>query len=302
MANSDFYVTLPSNTPGHNNTTSKFRVDLPRQIDLVGTWYVALAEISYSYSWPNLGLGKPADNSIVLKYKPLGTAITITVPKRHYTSIQQLVRTIQDETRRIGNSLVSPPMNLQAYVEISDGVTPEIPEEMLRKVRRRKYVEKNPLSKAFEVNWNDSTQRVVVRLKEPKLVGTVFLGPRLQYALGFNTSRMVSTLKGRKNQADHVPDLRAGVYNFYIYSDIVESQIVGNTLSKLLRCVAVKTDDAKFGSTISEVFTHLHYIPVVKKSLMSIEIEICGDNGLPIPFEFGKTVLKLHFSKRVPRL
>ena len=53
----DFYLTLPSNTPGTDNTTSRFRVNLPSHIDLQGDWEIGLSEIFYPNSWCNIGEG-----------------------------------------------------------------------------------------------------------------------------------------------------------------------------------------------------------------------------------------------------
>ena len=57
MEINDFYISLPSNTKtiGQKaNTTSVFRVRLPREIRLSGEWEVALVEFLYSRSWDNV--------------------------------------------------------------------------------------------------------------------------------------------------------------------------------------------------------------------------------------------------------
>ena len=67
----DFYLTLPSNTIGENNSTSSFSVRLPQKLNLVGKWEVALVEIQYPYSWNNIygpGLDQVADNWIDITF------------------------------------------------------------------------------------------------------------------------------------------------------------------------------------------------------------------------------------------
>ncbi len=41
-----------------------------------------------------------------------------------------------------------------------------------------------------------------------------------------------------------------------------------------------------------------HYVPVVAKEVDRIQIDIKDDSNLSVPFQFGKTVVKLHFRKK----
>lgn len=52
--NTEFFITLPSNTKFDGNKTSNFKVRLPQKIILDGTWEVALTEIMYPHSWKNV--------------------------------------------------------------------------------------------------------------------------------------------------------------------------------------------------------------------------------------------------------
>ena len=51
-----FHIHLLSNTLSQNtNKTSAFKVRLPRTLEFNATWRVALVNIIYPYSWPNIG-------------------------------------------------------------------------------------------------------------------------------------------------------------------------------------------------------------------------------------------------------
>ena len=52
--NSEFFITIPSNTPFDGNRTSNFTARLPQKIQLDGNWEVALVEIMYPHSWKNI--------------------------------------------------------------------------------------------------------------------------------------------------------------------------------------------------------------------------------------------------------
>ena len=93
----------------------------------------------------------------------------------------------------------------------------------------------------------------------------------------------------------HPPDLTGGMTYLYIYCDIVQPQIVGDTVTPLLRAIGLRTKNYKWGSAIHEVFVRPHYIPVNRNYITDILIELKDDTDNPINFNFGKSIVKLHF-------
>ena len=83
------------------------------------------------------------------------------------------------------------------------------------------------------------------------------------------------------------------VQTIYVYTDIVEYQFVGDSMSPLLRTVT--TSDKDFDSVVHAHFDSPHYISVNKTLITSINIDIRDDQGEKIHFEQGKTLVKLHF-------
>ncbi len=124
---------------------------------------------------------------------------------------------------------------------------------------------------------------------------TIIMSPLLQYMMGFY-SRIYSK---DETKAKYPVDLRGGVDALYIYCDLVEKQLVGDTLSPLLRIVPVS---GKYGEIIEREFVRPQYVPVLKKEFSSIEISIRNDRDKPVPFNFGKTTVKLHFRRKSPLL
>ena len=110
------------------------------------------------------------------------------------------------------------------------------------------------------------------------------------YMLGFETNYLLGT-----TVAKHSPDLRGGIDSLYVYCDICEPQIVGNTMERLLRIIPVK---GTYGDIVMETFPLPHYINVLHKSFSTINVSIKSDTDSPIPFSFGKCVVKLHFRKK----
>ena len=92
-------------------------------------------------------------------------------------------------------------------------------------------------------------------------------------------------------------DMNAGLRLMYIYSDIASYSLVGDTKTPLLRVVNV---DSSHGITARVTFSRPNYIPVARRDIETIEININNELGLPMPFEYGKSVITLHFRRRRP--
>jgi hypothetical protein len=186
--------------------------------------------------------------------------------------------------------------------DIHDALTiDEVPVQDLSHWQHR-VKEINPL-KFVKFKYDPHSRRVSIIVENPKTYNyTVFLSPLLQYMLGFTTD---TTLKGFKkgiNKAKYPPDMTGGASSLYVYSDCVAPQIVGSTLAPLLRVVPIRIGGMTYGQPIIEIFIQPHYLPVISKSLNSVEISIKTDQYEDMQFNFGKSVVKLHFVKKSVRL
>ena len=81
----------------------------------------------------------------------------------------------------------------------------------------------------------------------------------------------------------------------YVYSNIVEPQIVGDVQAQLLRIVAVKEKSRIFNHV--ESFQHVQYLPVSDNGTETIKMFIRKDDGRPVLFQTGKVIVTLHFKK-----
>lgn len=163
----------------------------------------------------------------------------------------------------------------------------------------------------------DSLQTVCMRLQEQfnlspfgvvidfnKEANRIFLAVPVGVTLNFTNGiekdfgfRM-KTIKGDKNivKGEVVKPFLNDIDVLYIYSDIVEYQIVGDTIAPLLQIVA--STNTKTDSFIDKIYDSPHYIPVSRNNIESIEIDIRSDKGLPINFTSGRVVVKLSFRKK----
>lgn len=141
--------------------------------------------------------------------------------------------------------------------------------------------------------YNNITNRVIFSGAEG--YSLTFKG-RLAVMLGFNPGEAVNipaTLNLKKQHtAPHPADIHAGVYNIFIYSDIVNYQLVGDSYVPLLRCINV-SDEPRRMPTLT--YDKPHYTSLSKAVIDDIEISLKNDQNQYIPFAFGKVIIKLHF-------
>lgn len=302
--NDSFFIHLPSNTIGDGkNTTGTFRVDLPYQLDLQGEWLVGLSSIIFCKSWPNLGPEqKPGDNSMVFEHKPTKELVVVRPPSRNYETIQMLLHALNKGIRQRGKEL-NPRLSLTASATVcskvgDSGGLPPVHQTMTKDDEDDPT---NPLMDAVLLYYDDTLQRVVLKLNEKRIVNSVHFGPLLQYILGFSTKMDLSSLTQRKNTAEYPPDLNAGVYSLHVYCDIIHPQLIGDKVAHLLKVVPIR-NDTKFGGVVYEAFNPIAFLPVVTRNIKTINVQIRGDSGQKLDFQFGKTILCLAFIRKPHRM
>ena len=95
--------------------------------------------------------------------------------------------------------------------------------------------------------------------------------------------------------AEDVVNLNRGFDTIYVYTDVVESRMVGDSIAPLLRALPV---GGIHGATVSDRFTNIHYVPLLYSHFKSIEMDIRDDTGRRVPFEYGRVTVTLHFRRR----
>ncbi|GFX44450.1 uncharacterized protein F54H12.2 [Trichonephila clavipes] len=93
-------------------------------------------------------------------------------------------------------------------------------------------------------------------------------------------------------KSEFVADAWSNFSVFYVYSDLISPQIVGDTQAPLLRIVRTKGKD---GETISQYYDRPQYLPLVRHSFQTIQSELRLNSGDFVPFERvkgGKTIGK----------
>jgi hypothetical protein len=82
----------------------------------------------------------------------------------------------------------------------------------------------------------------------------------------------------------------------FVYCNIIEEQVVGNTMSSLLRAVTVPSGHSR-GELVNEKFIMPYYLPVWRTKIRDIHIEYRDSMGKLITFQSGFSKVVLHFRK-----
>ena len=120
---------------------------------------------------------------------------------------------------------------------------------------------------------------------------SIIFTPELSESLGFVQNQFLSG----EGEGTYPPDAFRGFNAMYVYCNVVDSQIVGDTFAPLLRTVAVSGER---GSVITSTFDRPHYVPVSTHEVGMLEINIKDDTGKNVSFQFGKVIVKLHFRQK----
>ena len=87
------------------------------------------------------------------------------------------------------------------------------------------------------------------------------------------------------------------ISSMFVYSDIVDQSLIGNTQANILGFLPIHTN---FGDQGYWNFNPPYYTRVRDSRISSIKIQMCQDTGDLMPGAEGKTICRLHF-RRVSR-
>ncbi|GBL79972.1 hypothetical protein AVEN_29004-1 [Araneus ventricosus] len=143
------------------------------------------------------------------------------------------------------------------------------------------------------MNYNKHSKKVKLQLSNG---ATLKLSDRLSENLVFVPGEVLGENVVRDTtyaiESPFIADPNVDLYLLYIYTDIIQPEMVGGVFAPLLRIVTVKGKD---GDMIHEIFDRPHYCPVSRKNFQSIEIVIRTHTGRFVSFDRGKLIVKLHF-------
>ncbi|EGT45229.1 hypothetical protein CAEBREN_15169 [Caenorhabditis brenneri] len=159
--------------------------------------------------------------------------------------------------------------------------------EMLKKQRARITTESRPSSRDF-LKFTIVADTLYCDFLDADIL-FVELDEPCAYFLGF-----VDPIVRKSQKAEKKIDYFGNVSTLYLYCDVVDPIIVGNTKSSLLSIIPCK---GKYGEMIHSTISHPRYLPLMKSTIDTIRVEFLTEFGEPIDFNWGSTIIVLHFKK-----
>ncbi|GFQ99908.1 uncharacterized transposon-derived protein F54H12.3 [Trichonephila clavata] len=105
-----------------------------------------------------------------------------------------------------------------------------------------------------------------------------------------------STLHGGTHISDYQLELDGVITEIYVYTDIIESHFVGDTIAPLLRIIPVMSTKE---DQIVINYQRPLYFPLRQNYIDCIEVELKSSSGDAIIFTSGKSLLVLSFRRRI---
>ena len=284
----DFYLTLPSNASMKmypDNTLAHYI-----------TWECGLAEIQYPHTWYNVTeedvwffLAENNPTGLILSMKLASGCYKgpVTLMSRINRGLQRMMT---DKTRaKLSYNTITQKMTLH----MSPDTVFTIPYHSAvgPMLGFRKSVVTSPSAVVVAAAAAaDNTRRYV----HPRLGGTD-IGVTPSATVIMPPTDSPDARYPFRKEADDVVNMTRGFDTIYVYTDVVESRIVGDSLAPLLRTLRVA---GSHGATVSDRFTNIHYVPLLYSNFKSIEMDIRDDTGRRVPFEYGRVTVTLHFRRR----
>jgi hypothetical protein len=266
-----FQITLVSNASKSmdmypDNTVAKFRTQLFNEVCLSGDHEIALTEIQCPISFHNITMDeysvhnalseRPEDG--IIRGDPDSNEIKLNGGRRIWNppTVHSLTPGFYAGIQEITNQLSN------------------IDDESFK-------------NNQFTVTYDSERRRVKVI---NQTLNNVTFSEKLRTLLGFDKRTVIVP---RKDYAPYPVNLFQFVpRQMFVYCDLVEPQLVGDTRSSLLRVVGLDNVE-QYGKHFTRIYDNPEYLPLMKNSFDTIEIDIRTFEDKPMPFQFGPSLVKV---------
>ena len=158
----------------------------------------------------------------------------------------------------------------------------------------KKIVNNAKINEKVVFYYDEIRNRVLLKVRESNGFGIGF-SANLANILGF--IRTTGELYTEGIYIEKPADINDGLTALYVYTDVVEKRLVGDSMVPLLRVVPTEPSRTKYQHKWIQ-FKNIEYVPAVSTNTDTVELNIRRDDGDIIPFDFGKVVVTLHFKKQ----
>ena len=288
----EFQVTLASNVKSNaRNKPVDFETALAKPLDLPGEWEVALIDLAYPHNWVNL------DKSLYMAF--------LTNPTDNPMTDMVLDSNTAPEKQNLYRPITSPGgltrMWVRRYFHFRPGnyTVKDIVDDLLTQLTNYLQDIKNP-----RIIFNENTQKVSF-IQESSYAIVCFSDNSVLQLLGLSKQTHTIATPGKPTveyivfeanspiMSELTPQLKR-LTCMFVYSDIVELSLVGDTQAALLGSLPIQS---QFGEQAYWSFNPPYYVRLREKHITTITIQLCDDTGEAFPIEDGKVMCRLNFRR-----
>lgn len=282
----EFQLTLPSNTNSQEfpyNRPASYKTRLAEELDLIGKWQVALMEIEYPRIWFNLQ--RPALVMFIEGAQGTDGAIKDGDMLDMYN--QAVWASLRDESVNVWEAMIQP-----GYY-----ASPQVLGNHLVKVCKESYHanlgQHNNKQLQFEFKYDAIDGRCKFE-GAPLVMAMPNASPILQMLkLGFLCANNAFSYGVTPVQSSG-PVYNESWSSFYVYTDIIQPQLVGDQRLPLIGVVPIMNKDFEVAHW---TFNPPYYLPLSRSNISTVDIELKTDKGETLPIQKGKVVCRMHFRK-----
>ena len=273
----------PTNKPADFTT----KLVVPKRIE--GDWEVALVELQYPHNW-NTFL---TDAFIGLVLEP-PQGVTIDDFK---ANLGKSLETLSKEGHEIYDKIIGDPLVIKNEAA---GLMFRIPKGYYDSITDIIEIMNNEMRECLA----SSNGTIELNLAPKNLFSkTVFTKKGIKSITPYSNNDKILKLLTYATDLHYGPELRFQldpIRTIFVYCDIIDYQLVGDTQAPLLGTAPVTGMD---GDQPTHTFNPIFYIPVQNKLLDKVKLYLCDEFGDPVPFEnTGRVICRLQFRRRHPLL
>ena len=159
--------------------------------------------------------------------------------------------------------------------------------DLLSEIQRKTNESLADLGNAIQLDYDAITHRISVSFSKPCSMG---LPMHIRKILGLTRGSWDAT----NPNGGVVSDLDL-VDSLFVYCDVLEPRVVGDSQVPLLRIIPVEGVN---GELVTRIYKNVLYVRLQRKTFQTIEINIRDRAGANVPFEAGTLNVTLHFRQR----
>ena len=151
-----------------------------------------------------------------------------------------------------------------------------------------------PIGSDITFRYSAATGKVVINHRKKEHIA--LLSKDLANVLGFDTKWYTLPTDDYDRVADNTSNIDGHYDNLYVYCNLCESRVVGDSSVPLLHNVPVRNKTGT-SNLVHEIVKSPVYVPVANADTDTVEIDIRSGDGEPVLFKGGCVIVTVHLRK-----